>query len=195
MGGDMIDWMRRLLSPRGQSVRPPDAPAEPAVSGAPGPDPAAEILEAIQKASRTQARLGARLEALESKIEGGFTDLRTAIAGQAAATRSNVRWDDLLDALDLLEEAIRSIGHAQGREAADGLSGIASRIDRFLAQFGLVRVGAPDRLTDGKLFRVVGTEQLPGLADGVIARLVRSAVLEGDRVVREGEVTINRRSS
>lgn len=159
-----------------------------------------EILEAIQKASRTQARFGARLEALESKLEGGFTDLRAALAGQAAAARASARgsvqWDDLLDALDLLEEAIRSIGSASVPEAAaEGLRGIASRLERFLGQAGLVRVRAPDRLTDGKLFRVVGTEQLPELADGAIARLVRSAVLEGDRVVREGEVTINRRSS
>jgi molecular chaperone GrpE (heat shock protein) len=165
------------------------------MSGEPEPDRSTEILEAIQKASRIQARLGARLEALEGKIEGGFTDLRTAVAGQAAATRSNVRWDDLLDALDLLEEAIRSIDRAQGHEAAEGLRGIASRLDRFLAQSGLVRVSAPARLTDGKLFRVVGTEQLPDLADGAIARLVRAAVLDGERVVREGEVTINRRSS
>jgi len=194
----MIDWMRRLLSRREQERPSPEAPAEPAapaVSGEPGADRPAEILEAIQKAARTQARLGARLEALESKVEGGFTDLRTVIAGRPAAARESVPWDDLLDALDLLEEAIRSIGGAQGREAAEGLRGIASRLDRFLAQSGLVRVSAPDRLTDGKLFRVVGTEQLPDLADGAIARLVRSAVLEGDRVIREGEVIINRRSS
>jgi molecular chaperone GrpE (heat shock protein) len=106
-----------------------------------------------------------------------------------------VRWDDLLDALDLLDEAIRSIDGAQGREAAEGLRGIAARLERLLTQSGLVRVRAPDRLTDGKLFRVVGTEQVPELADGAIARLVRAAVLEGDRVVREGEVIINRRSS
>jgi len=89
--------------------------------------------------------------------------------------------------MDLLEAAVRSISATEEREAAEGLQGILSRLGRFLTQFGLVRVWAPERLGDGKLFRVVGTERVAELADGAVARVVRSAVLEGDRVVREGE--------
>jgi molecular chaperone GrpE (heat shock protein) len=185
MAWAMIGWMRKLFSKREQ-VAPP--PAEPAL------ERDAEILEAIQKASRAQARLTARFDAIESKIEGGFMDLRAAIAA-AAPARTSMRWDDLLDAMDLLDEAVRLVGTTVGREAADGLQGIGSRLDRFLAQSGLARLGVPERLDDGRRFRVVGTEDLPDRPDGVVVRLVRAAVLDGERVVREGEVTINRRSS
>jgi molecular chaperone GrpE (heat shock protein) len=184
----MIGWMRRRFVRQEQVAPQPAGPA-------PGRD--AEILEAIQKSARVQAKLSTRLEALESKIEGGFTELRAATGAGAsmASARASIRWDDLLDAMDLLEAAVRSIRASEAREAAEGLQGILSRLGRFLGQAGLVRVGAPERLGDGKLFRVVGTERVPDLADGAIARLVRSAVLEGDRVVREGEVIVNRRDS
>jgi molecular chaperone GrpE (heat shock protein) len=184
----MIGWIRRLFSDREQVAPPSAEPAD---------ERDAEILEAIQKSSRVQAKLSARLDAIDSKIEGGFTDLRAVIAAGAttAPTRASMRWDDLLDAMDMLEEAVRAIAGTGGRETADGLRGIVSRLDRFLTQSGLVRVSVPERLADGKLFRVVGTEHVPGLADGAIARLVRSAVLDGDRVVREGEVIVNRRDS
>src|SRR5262245_33673979 len=138
----MISWMRRLFSEREQGASPPPAPA---------PERDAEILETIQKSSRAQARLAARIDAIESKLEGGFTDLRAAVAG-AAPARTSIRWDDLLDAMDLLDEAIHAVGNMAGREAADGLRGIGSRLDRFLAQSGLARLSVPERLDDGRRF-------------------------------------------
>ena len=68
----------------------------------------AEIADGLQKLARAQARQGVRIEALEAKIEGGFSDLRSVLQ-QAAAPRvpASITWDELLDAADALDEAER----------------------------------------------------------------------------------------
>ena len=48
---------------------------------------------------------------------------------------------------------------------------------------------------DGRLFRVVGAEPSAALPEGVVARVVRAAVLRGDEILREGEVIVTRRSA
>jgi hypothetical protein len=45
---------------------------------------------------------------------------------------------------------------------------------------------------DGRHFRVVGVQPQPGDPEGLIARVVRAAVLQGEQVVREGEVLVTR---
>jgi len=58
---------------------------------------------------------------------------------------------------------------------------------------GLTRVAEAPGALDGRLFRAVGVVDRPDLADGAPAQVVRAAALVGERVVREGEVLINRR--
>jgi hypothetical protein len=42
---------------------------------------------------------------------------------------------------------------------------------------------------------VVGTDDVPSLAEGAIVRVLRAAVVQEGRVVREGEVITQRRRS
>jgi molecular chaperone GrpE (heat shock protein) len=150
------------------------------------------VLEGLQKLGRLQAKQALRLEELESKIEGGFADLRAQLE-EAQRPAGDVDWADLLDAMDALDEAARLA--AATPEVAAGLRAVLQRMDRFLGDAGVERripVGAPP---DGRLFRVVGAEPDPALPDGVVARVVRAAVLRGDEILREGEVIVTRRDA
>ena len=85
-------------------------PAEPVAPELPeGPPEWAERLhELAEKTSRAQARLSVRLEDLESKLEGGFGDLRIGLKAAAKVGSDSLRWDELLDAMDALEGSSRT---------------------------------------------------------------------------------------
>jgi molecular chaperone GrpE (heat shock protein) len=180
----MFHWLRRLL---GSRSRAPGLSGQ----GLPAESPpawATPLLEAVQKSSRAQARLALQVEELERKLEGGFTEWRDSLAAQKAAAPgaapdTELRWEELLDSRDLLEEAAR----LSDPFLASGLVGVTDRLDRFLAQAGLRRLAPVGQPPDGRLFRVVGTQPNPSLSDGVIARVIRAAVLRGEHLVREGE--------
>jgi len=159
------------------------------------PDWAVELLDAVQKLARSQARAAARVEALESKVEGGFAEMRSAVAAPRPSAAPVARLDVLLDALDVLDEARRAIAAAGSAQTERGLAGVSERLESFLADSGVSRRAEATEPLDGRLFRVVGTVELPDLPDGVPAQVVRAAALSSGRVVREGEVLINRRSS
>jgi molecular chaperone GrpE (heat shock protein) len=127
---------------------------------------------------------------------GGLGDLRARVSASPQETRvpEKLAWDDLFDALDVLDRAIAS-ARAPDPAMAEGLAGIKNRIEGFLAGSHLCRVGAPGNPIDGRLFRVSGTVDLPGLPHGAIAQVVRAAVVRGHALVREGEVLANRRSA
>lgn len=187
----MFSWLQRWF-PRwdlAADAQSQEAPVEP-------PAWVDELLGLMQKSARTRAWLGLRLDDIERKIEGGFASLQETLrqpAQPGPGPQAEVWvWDDLLDAMDLLEEAIQTASSQGDPAMADGLRGVLIRLERFLAQAQLERLGLPGLPPDGKLFRVVGTEQMPELAEGVITRVVRAAVLRGDRVVREGAVLTNR---
>ena len=179
-----MNWFRRLFTPGREPT--------PALLEAPAPVPpwALDLLEGVQKAGRAQARAMARIEALESKLEGGFADLRSRVSPRPAAALS---FDEVLDAMDILDEACRTLEGAGNAPAAQGLRGVVDRLQRFLARMGLTRVAEPPVTLDGRLFRAVGIVERPDLADGAPAQVVRAMILAGERVVREGEVLINRR--
>jgi molecular chaperone GrpE (heat shock protein) len=90
----------------------------------------------------------------------------------------------LLDAADLLDDAARL---SPSPDHAEGLAGIRERLEQFLSEAGLRRVARLDGPLDPRHFRVVGRED-----DGVRPRVVRAAILEGERLVREGEVILER---
>ncbi|WP_224362700.1 hypothetical protein [Hyalangium versicolor] len=179
----MFMWLRRLFAVREEApVLPGEAPPE-----AP-PAWAGSVLDAVQKSSRALARLTLQVEDLDRKLEGGLAELRGSLSspkGSAAGTSpgDEPRWDELLDALDLLDEAARVADPAM----APGLKGVGARLEAFLAGSGLTRLVPIGQPPDGRVFRVVGAQPHPGFADGVVVRIVRAAVLRGEHVVREGE--------
>ena len=153
----------------------------------------AEVAEGLRKLVRLQARQSVRLEEIETKIEGGFADLRTAsqqaIQGIAAAP---IRWDELLDAADALDEAERAANAARDESMAEGLRAVAARIARFLDQQGVRRERHLGAVPDPALVRVVGTVEDGATNEGRVARVVRAAVTEKGRLLREGEVLVAR---
>ena len=175
-----MSWVARLFGREG-------APEEPA---APADRTRQELLDGLQKVARAQAKQTLRLEELESKLEGGFADLRAQLE-EAQRPAGDVDWAELLDAMDALDEAARLA--VATPDVAAGLRAVLQRMDRFLAVAGVERrtpVGTPP---DGRLFRVVGSEPAAALPEGVVARVVRAAALRGEEILREGEVIVARR--
>jgi hypothetical protein len=188
----MLTWLRKLISSRKEV---PELPSETALGGPP-PAWAAGLAEAFQKSARTQARLALLVEDLDRKLEGGLAELRSSLSsgkGTAPGVPVEVepRWNELLDALDLLEEAIRLADPA----SASGLAGVKSRLVSFLERSGLMRMAPLGHPPDGRLFRVVGTEPHPSLAEGAVVRIVRAAVLREGHLLREGEAITVRNPS
>ena len=183
-----MTWLSRLVSRRQPApllaeLREDEPPAW-----------AVELIEASQKIARSQAKTVARVEAVEAKLEGGFADLRSAVTAARPAA-APARLDPLLDALDILDEARRALAAAGSAPVEQGLAGVTERLESFLAASGLSRHAVAGEPLDGKLFRVVGTVERADMPDGAPAQVVRAAALAGGRVVREGEILINRRPS
>lgn len=171
----LFTWLRRLFIRRSGVPGLPEAtlPAEPP------PAWASLLLDAIQKSSRSQTRLALQVEDLEHKLEGGLAELRGSLSSLRDAAPGNPSgreppWDELLDALDLLEEASRVAADAA---LASGILGVAARIERFLTSFRITRLTSLGHLPDGRLFRIVGTQPHPHFAEGAMARVVRAAAL------------------
>jgi molecular chaperone GrpE (heat shock protein) len=186
-----VSWFARLLGRghRGDAAAPGSSALDQSQ-----PTPAErEILDGLQKLTRVQAKLAMRVEELDSKLEGGFTDLRAGLEEVRPASADDLDWAELLDALDLLAEAARQ---ASAQPAlSEGLAAVIARIDRFLSQAGIERLAVSGEAPDGRLFRVVGAETSAALPEGVVARVVRAAVLRGDEILREGEVIVSRRTA
>lgn len=180
----MLTWLRKLFSLRSEV---PELPGETAPEELP-PVWAAGLAEALQKSARTQARLTLQVEDLDRKLEGGLAELRSSLSSRKGTApgvpfEAEPRWNELLDALDLLEEAIRLADQA----SASGLAGVKSRLVSFLERSGLTRMAPLGQPPDGRFFRVVGTEPHPTLAEGAVVRIVRAAVLREGHLLREGE--------
>jgi molecular chaperone GrpE (heat shock protein) len=153
-----------------------------------------QLMETVQKLARSQAKLALRVEELDGKIEGGFADLGNRLDDLALpASADDTDWGELLDAVDLLCEAVHQAG--PGSPLAEGLTGVRARLERFLAQQGIERLTAEGQSPDGRLFRVVGSQPSPVLAEGVVTRVVRAAAVRGQQVLREGEVIVAGRSA
>jgi hypothetical protein len=188
----MLRWLRRRFSSHPEV---PELPGETAPEESP-PAWAAALAESLQRSARAQARLALQVEDLDRKLEGGLAELRGALASRKGAApglppEPEPRWSELLDALDLLEEATR----LAAPESASGLAGVMSRLVGFLEHSGLTRLSPVGQPPDGRLFRVVGTEPHPTLPEGAVARLVRAAVLRGGHLLREGEAITVRNPS
>ncbi len=198
-----MNWFRKLFAPgSADPVLPPvpDRPDDTEVEQA--LDPMSPVLDSLQKVARLQARQSAQVQELEGKLEAGFSDLRgllTKVVAQRQAAPA--RWNELLDAADALDEAVLHAERTGQGGLTEGLRGVAARIGQFLAQSEVRRLSPLGEPPDPACFRVVGTIEgntALGAAnaaheDGCIAQVIRAAVLEGNRVLREGEVLIVRR--
>jgi molecular chaperone GrpE (heat shock protein) len=171
------------------------------------PEWASALGETAVKTARAQARLGVQVEELERKLEAGLEEVRSMLAlkaSRSAALAAELRreeqgspglWDDLLDAMDLLEEARRLCASEGQTETASGLGGVLARLERFLGRSGLERIAASPEPLDGRLFRVVGQASRPDLPPGAVVQVVRAAARCRDgKLIREGEVLVNGRS-
>jgi molecular chaperone GrpE (heat shock protein) len=147
-----------------------------------------DALDIVRKSSRAQARIGIRIDEIERRMG--------APAEPAQRTEPPPRWDALWDAMDVLDLAIAGIApDASGAELRTGLTGVATRLHGFLAEHGMSREVPRGIAPDGRVVRVVGTEDVADVAEGAVIRVVRAPVIAGDRVLREGEVITCRRSS
>lgn len=189
----MAFWLTRWFRPARATALP--APIEDSALADEPPAWAAELLDLTKKSARGQVRLTMTVDDLKAQVEGGFSSLEAQAQAHSlvAGTAANPRWDDMLDAMDLLETVIVS-PEAQATPAlALGLRGVLARLGSVLEQNALERRAPRGSLPDGRLFRVVGIEMADDLPEGVISRVVRAAVLRGDQLIREGEVLTNRR--
>jgi len=153
-----------------------------------------ELLETLRKLVRSTGKVGARLDAMDAKLDTGFAEVRSRMETLAANETARWRWDDLLDALDALDRARESAGVVTSDGMRDGLRAVSERLELFLRQAGIARIADTGGGLDGRLFRVVGTETRADLGEGSVVRVVRAAARTGNEVVREGEVIVSRRS-
>jgi hypothetical protein len=175
----MMAWFRQLFR-RGTADETDETPSPWAL----------ELTDLLQKTARAQARLGVRLESMESKLEGGFADLRSIVESPNATRDAGdpLPWEELFDAADALDAAAALVGQQGNPELAGGLTAVRRRIEVFLDAGGFERITALDRTWDGKLFRVVAE-----VDDEGSERLVRAAIRRADAVFREGEVVTPRK--
>jgi molecular chaperone GrpE (heat shock protein) len=150
-----------------------------------------DLTENAQRAARASGKASLRVEELERKLEGGLADLQRALRDLKPARGAELRWDELLDALDLLDQAAASLPEGA---ASAGLRSVSARLERFLQQGGMERHAPRGTAPDGRFFQVVGTEEDEDLPEGAVTRVVRAAVTCGERVLREGQVLTNRRT-
>ncbi len=184
---------RRLRAWLGPRVEPAPEPApdhaKPEGSGAAELE---QLRTSVQKVARAQAKLSLRLDEVVERLADNHRELLARLDTRAPEP-SDETPTDLLDALDRLDEAARSLG-AEHLALGEGLAGIAARLERELARQGIVRHAGVGEVPDGRRVRIVGTEPRDDLPDGVITRVVRAAATRGDRLIREGEVLINEQS-
>jgi len=171
------------------------------VSRKPSPEPALESdalktgLALIERTARAQTKLAFELEALAEETKAGFSKLSTAIEALAvlAAERSDAaaskpKWDEVLDAMDVLERAIEQRSAVGDGEVAAGLVGVVRRLGRFVAAAGIERIANVDQI-DGALFRVIGTTREADSEHQPI-RVVRAAARQNGQLLREGEILV-----
>lgn len=136
-----------------------------------------DTAESLKKLARSFGRTALRVEEIERKLD----DSIAKPAGERDASA-------LFDALDLLEQAVAALDRAAAPELATGLDGVHARLLRHLGSEGFQRVASLRAPPDGTLVRVVGTVDAPDATPGDVVAVVRAAIKQGSRLVREGEV-------
>ncbi len=205
----MFEVLRRWLSPvppsRPPPPKPPDAPID-------------KLLDGLTVLGRTVGRLLVRVESLEGQVK---TEL-AAVRGDLAKLEPQPQLSDLFSLADTLNDLLQQVDEgglsllARGELAAMSVTELAAlaesdapnprardlkralssslgRLDRFLAGLGIAHVGRTGEEADARVLRVVDVVEREDLADGVIVSVVRPGFVRGSRVLREGDVVVNRR--
>ena len=178
----MMQWLRKSFSAAPPAVLPPAGP----------PDWAVEFTDLLTKATRSATRQGLKLDELQSRMDAGFDDLRQALRSRPSATKPpDIDWLPLCDAADLLTDLALQALSAGNRGLGEGLLRVLGRLDGQLAVGGIARHTGLGQPPDGRLVQVVTAEARPDVPPGLTIRLVRSAVLRGQQLVRAGEVVVS----
>jgi molecular chaperone GrpE (heat shock protein) len=151
-------------------------------SGGPASDASEQILDALKKQARANAKQSARLESMLAEIDRRTKELAARRSEPASS------YDDLFDALDALDAAMTFAPP----DLREGLARVAARLERFAERQGFSRVAARGVAPDPRLFRVVGVDPRGDSPAGTVNAIVRAAIVRGDQVVREGEVLVSR---
>jgi len=163
---------------------------EPSPAPAPESDALRTGLALIERTARAQTKLAFELEALAEETKTGFAKLSTAIEALAGerSDASKPEWDEVLDAMDVLDRAIEQRSAVGDGEVAAGLSGVVRRLGRFVAAAGIERIASVHEI-DGALFRVIGTTREANSSLQSI-RVVRAAAKRHGQLLREGEILV-----
>lgn len=168
----MLAWLRRRLSSKGHVSAP--VPLETV-------DRTDEVLEAIARLGRAAAKQSAGVEARLEALEAGVRSAEERSQGANLPSEA-------LDALDALDQAIE---RSSQPAMAEGLAGIREKMERHLGELGYRRLGRRGERPDPKIMKVVAVEADPEVGSGRIARVVRTAVLSGTVLLREGHVIVS----
>ena len=105
----MRAWFRNLF--RSPTVQEAVSPAQQELASA---------LDAAQRSARAVAKLGLLLDQIESKIEGGFADLRTQVAasGDSGVEANGLPFELLFYAAEILKALKRGAEAATGETAS-----------------------------------------------------------------------------
>jgi len=177
----IVSWLRKTFA-----AAPPELPP------AGPPLWAVELQETATKAARTATRQGLKLDELQSRMDAGFDDLRQSLRSKPAETKPpQIDWLPLCDAADLLTELALQTMASGNRGLGEGLVRVLERLDGQLSLGGVTRHTGLGQPPDGRLMQVVATEAHNDVPAGLTVRLVRSAVLRGQHIVRTGEVVVS----
>jgi len=144
--------------------------------------------EVLKKLARSFGRTALRVEEIEHKVDA----LSDAVGAQGARVARDL--EALFDALDLLDRALDSIDRVAAPELGLGLDGVHGRLVRYLEAEGFTRIAARGLEPDGTRMRVVGTAEGGDMLEGRVIAVVRAAITQGERLVRQGEVITARRA-
>lgn len=144
-----------------------------------------ELSARVQTVARSQSKLSLRLDDIAEQIASNHQELLARLDTPPPSH------DGLLDAIDRLDDAARSVGPDQDG-LGEGLRAIAARLERVLADGGTLRHAQTGVPPDGQRVRVIGTERHDQLPAGVVTRVVRSAATRNGELLREGEVLVNK---
>ncbi len=135
-------------------------------------------------------RLQSELDALRKRWE------QRAAADAEGARQEILR--DMLPLADHLELALQHGAALTGDQAREYVGNIAVTHQAFLAtlrRYGVTPMDALGKPFDPALHEAVGQVYVPSLAPGVVAHVVQTGYLDGDKLLRPARVLVNAESA
>ncbi|MES2153580.1 MAG: nucleotide exchange factor GrpE [bacterium] len=157
----------------------PGAPSRPPPEGTPGGPP-------VDPRNAESEDLKGRL----ARARADYDNLQKRVEREAAMERERQKARVLESFLPILELAHMAAHQAEAHPGpvSEGVILLAREFDRLVQREGLVRTGAIGERVDPARHDIVATEDAPGVAPGVITRVVQPGYLLGDKVLRFAKV-------